>query len=64
MSMLTRRCRICGVYLEADEWCDCESHDAPEIEMTKRPAPKARRKSYEQLESEYNDQLWQEYDLP
>lgn len=62
--MIYRTCTYCGARLDPGERCECDGHEQPEIEMTKRPAAKKRTIYPREYNSEsYIRQHWQEYDM-
>ena len=61
---MTKRCKICGCFLDPNEWCDCEDHPQPEQEMARRPVAKKRTEYPREYNTEeYIRQRWREFDL-
>lgn len=61
---MRRRCSRCGCYLDPGEWCDCDDHDQPEQEMSRRPVVKKPTTYPREYNSEeYIRQRWREFDL-
>jgi hypothetical protein len=56
-----KRCKICGAYLDPDEWCECEVET---VDMIRRPVPKKRTVYPREYNSEqYIRQRWLEFDI-
>ena len=61
---MTKRCKICGCCLDPNEWCDCEDHPQPEVEMARRPvAKKSTVYPREYNTEQYIRQRWLEFDM-
>ena len=58
-----KKCKICGAYLDQDEWCECEEKtsevDQPHGLLPKRTAPLPR----EWNSQAYIQQKWLEFDM-
>lgn len=61
---MRKRCERCGCSLDPGEWCDCDEHPEPELEMARRPvARKPTIYPREYNPQSYIDRMWREFDM-